>query len=80
MSKQKKSKKERRPNIYPAVNVDVVKGLGSSVEQPTAAAVERKTTNTLFDYTHVKNDLTRIGILAASFITILVVLSLFLNR
>jgi hypothetical protein len=31
------------------------------------------------DYTHVKKDLTRIGILAGFFITVLVVLSFFLR-
>lgn len=31
------------------------------------------------DYTHVKKDLTRIGILAGSFFVILVALSFFLN-
>lgn len=31
------------------------------------------------DYTHVKRDLTRIGLLAGTFITLLVVLSFFLR-
>ncbi len=82
MSKQKKSKKERRPNLYAGASSSVApQGLGGGAEAPVvaAASVERKSGPT-FDYTHVKKDLTRIGILAGSFITVLVVLSFFLNR
>ena len=82
MSKQKKAKKDRRPNISPVVNVNVAQGQGGGAAMAsTPATVDRKATaGTVFNYVHVKKDLTRIGILAASFITILVILSFFLNR
>ena len=79
MSKQKKVRRERRPNIPTAINVQVAAGL-TGAELPRPPATDRKTTGTVFDYSHVKKDLTRIGILAASFITIFVILSFFLNR
>lgn len=77
MSKQKKAKKERRLNISPAVNVNVAQGQGGA--EIASAPADRKAA-TVFNYTYVKKDLTRIGILAGSFITILVILSFFLNR
>jgi hypothetical protein len=81
MSKQKKARKERRPNISPTtVNVTMASGEGGGAEFPRTPVVERKTTGAVFDYSHVKSDLTRIGILAGSFIAVFVVLSFFLNR
>jgi hypothetical protein len=49
--------------------------------QANAILTRRFSTSTEFnpDYTHIKTGLKRIGILAASFITILVVLSFFLK-
>jgi hypothetical protein len=79
MSKQKKVRRDRRPNISTAINVSVAAGT-TGVELPRAPAPDRKTTGAVFDYSHVKKDLRRIGILAASFITIFVILSFFLNR
>jgi hypothetical protein len=82
MSKQKKAKKDRRLNISPAVSVNVAQGQGGGMEMasPSATADRKATTATVFNYTHVKKDLTRIGILAGSFITILIILSYFLNQ
>jgi hypothetical protein len=79
MSKQKKVRRERRPNISAAVSVSVAAG-STSAELPRPQAPDRKATGAVFDYSHVKKDLSRIGILAASFITIFVILSFFLNR
>ncbi len=79
MSKQKKVRRDRRPNISTAINVPVAVG-PTGADSPRPPAPDRKTTGPVFDYTHVKKDLTRIGILAASFITIFVILSFFLNR
>ncbi len=45
--------------------------------RPTASGVTRTEFNP--DYTQVKRDLTRIGILAGSFFAILIVLSFFLK-
>jgi len=49
--------------------------------QPNATLTRRFSTSTEFnpDYTQIKTGLKRIGVLAASFITILVVLSFFLK-
>ncbi len=80
MSKQKKVRRDRRPNIPAAtVNISVAAGQ-AGVEMPRAPVADRKSAAPVFDYTHVKSDLTRIGILAASFITIFIILSFFLNR
>ena len=80
MSKQKKVRRDRRPNL-PATTVNVsVAAAQAGAELPRPPAADRKAAGAVFDYTHVKKDLTRIGILAASFITIFVILSFFLNR
>jgi hypothetical protein len=47
--------------------------------RPMAGASAPTRTEFNPDYTHVKRDLTRIGILAASFFAILIVLSFFLR-
>ena len=70
MSKQKKAKKARRPNIPLATGPAVAAGGGME-----AVAGRSESAQMAFDYTHIKKDLTRIVILAASFIAILVVLS-----
>ena len=76
MSKQKKAKKARRPNIPLATSVSLAPGMGGGLETMTARG---ESTQATFDYTHIKKDLTRIGILAGSFIAILVVLSFFIR-
>ena len=60
---KKKSKRETRRNFTPGSNA-------------TKVAVSKEFNP---DYTDVIQDLKRIGILAASFVVILVVLSLFIN-
>jgi len=80
MSKIRKAKRLRRPNVPLAVGpiaqrpagtaaaggAETVAGPGPSRSEPVPVA---------FDYTHIKKDLKRIGVLAGSFIVILVVLS-----
>ena len=80
MSKQKKAKKVRQPNVPAAININVSAGKNGGVEPSAGPAVERKATSTVFDYTYVKKDLARIGVLAGSFIAVLVILSFFINR
>jgi hypothetical protein len=75
MSKQKKAKKARRPNIPMATGAIVATGGGMEGLSGRSEATQAAT----FDYTHIKKDLTRIGILAGSFIVILVVLSFFIR-
>ena len=77
MSKQKKAKKARRPNIPMAVGPSVAAGGG--MEGVSARSGIETTQAATFDYTHIKKDLTRIGILAGSFIVILVALSFFIR-
>ena len=72
MSKVKKAKKLRRPNIPLAVGPSAATG-GGEEAAATVRPVRVETAN--FDYTHIKKDLTRIGLLAASFIIVLVGLS-----
>ncbi|HLE30436.1 MAG TPA: hypothetical protein VI793_20100 [Anaerolineales bacterium] len=73
MSKVKKARKLRRPNIPMAVGPITAAGGGEEAAATTVRPVRAETVN--FDYTHIKKDLTRIGILAASFILLLVGLS-----
>ena len=82
MSKQKKARKERRPNIAATtINVSMASGQGGAeLPRPSAVAAERKAAGAVFDYSYVKKDLTRIGILASSFIVAFVALSFILNR
>jgi len=79
MSKQKKVRRDRRPNIPATINMPVAAG-AAGAEPARMPVPDRKATGPVFDYTHVKKDLRRIGILAASFVTIFVILSFFLNR
>lgn len=69
MSKVRKAKKLRQPNVPGFTGPVAIEPQGSSVEENAS----------LFDYTYIKRDLTRIGVLAGSFITILVVLSFFIR-
>lgn len=75
MSKQKKAKKARRPNIPMATGPTVAAGGG--MEAMSAGRSEAAQAAT-FDYTHIKKDLTRIVILAGSFIVVMVALSFLL--
>jgi hypothetical protein len=72
MSKIKKAKRLRRPNIPVAVGPAAAGG-AEAVAEPRLVRTEPAPVT--FDYTHIKKDLTRIGVLAGSFIAILVVLS-----
>ena len=76
MSKMKKPKKARRPNI-PLPSGAVV--VGGGAETLSASPPARSETTVAFDYTHIKNDLARIGILAGSFFALLIVLSFFIK-
>jgi len=75
MSKIRKARKLRTPNI-------------PLTSGPTRPVSESPATNSrgpdpatepMFDYTHTKKDLTRIGLLAGTFIAILVILSFFIR-
>ena len=88
MSNKKKPKKLRTPNVpSPSMNIAAAaptqaRGGGQELSgstrlarsAPAMAAVQAN-----FDYTYVKKDLRRIGVLAASFIVILVALSFFIK-
>lgn len=69
MSKVRKAKKLRQPNVPELTNPLAVEPQGGGVAESTQ----------LFDYTYIKRDLTRIGILAGSFIVILVALAFFIR-
>lgn len=73
MSKIRKARKLRTPNV-PMVNVVAET---RSTETRNVQAVESSVPE--FDYTYTRKDLTRIGVLAASFITVLVLLSFFIR-
>jgi hypothetical protein len=51
----------------------------TSKSTPSFAGIQRSTVEFNPDYTNVKNDLKRIGILAGSFFVILIALSFFLR-
>ena len=74
MSKTKKAKKLRRPNIPMTTGAATAVGGGLEMSREVPAS-RSDSTKTSFDYTHIRKDLTRIGVLAGSFIAILVVLS-----
>jgi hypothetical protein len=84
---KRKSKKLRRPNVPMGAAMRPLAGApearGGGLE--TAAAPARATAarpdagRASFDYTYVKKDLRRIGILAGSFIAGLVALSFFIR-
>lgn len=74
MSKTKKAKKLRRPNIPMAASLTTAVGGGLETSRE-ASAGRSESTQATFDYTHIRKDLTRIGVLAGSFIVILVILS-----
>jgi hypothetical protein len=74
MSKYKKAKKARQPNI--PLYTSPVTGTGGGVETSTGRS---ETTSVQFDYTHIKKDLTRIFTLAGVFIAVLVGLAFILR-
>jgi hypothetical protein len=88
MSNKKKPKKLRTPNVPSPAAVAVAaapsqaRGGGQELASParqarTAPAAAATQVN--FDYTYVKKDLSRIAVLAGSFIVILVALSFFIK-
>ncbi len=73
MSTKKKPKKFRTPNVP----LEAASALGGGLEATSAPRAAPGTAH--FDYTHVRQDLRRIGLLAGGIVTILVVLSFFIN-
>jgi hypothetical protein len=73
MSAKKKPKKFRTPNVPMAA----VQAQGGGLE--SASAPRPGSSIAQFDYTHVRNDLRRIGLLAGGIITLMVVLSFFIR-
>ncbi len=71
MSKVRKAKKLRTPNV------PLYTGPGTPEARPAANEPEAFSTEGLpeFDYTAIRRDLARIGILAATFIAILIALA-----
>lgn len=67
MSKYKKAKKARQPNI--PLYTGPVSGAAGGLETPGTRV---EATSAQFDYTHIKKDLTRIFTLAGVFIAVLV--------
>jgi hypothetical protein len=87
MSNKKKPKKLRTPNVpmrtagaASSTAPAQARGGGQEVaSQPRFARAVPAATQANFDYTYVKKDLSRIGVLAGSFIVILVILSFFIK-
>ena len=87
MSNKKKPKKLRTPNLPSrATNSTVmaapVQARGGGQELASQTRLTRAApgaSQATVDYTYVKKDLSRIGVLAAGFIVILVVLSFFIK-
>lgn len=74
MSAKKKPKKLRRPNLAPdSFSSGPVAARGGGAESLSAPRAEAS--RAAFDYTHVKQDLRRIGLLGGLCVMILVVLS-----
>lgn len=76
MSKVRKAKKLRQPNV--PLSTGPALALGGGAERAAEAAGPEVNASE-FDYTDTKKDLTRIGVLASTFIVILVVLSFFIR-
>lgn len=75
MSKYKKAKKARQPNIPLYTGPVAGSGAGGGAE----SSARPETASVQFDYTHIKKDLTRIFTLAGLFIAALVGLSFILK-
>lgn len=73
MSKIRKAKKLRTPNVPMETSPIAAVGGGAESTGP------RPEVTVAFDYSIIRRDLTRIGLLAGSLITILVVLSFFIR-
>ena len=73
MSKREKRRRDRRPNI-PMATLSGLQNQDPDAPSRPASVLEQFHA----DYTHVKRDLRRIGLLAGSIIAILVVLSFIL--
>jgi hypothetical protein len=73
MSKEKKPKKLRRPNL---ATPEATSGTGA---EGNRAADARPLARGEFDYSYVRKDLKRIGVLAGSFIAVLITLSFFIR-
>ncbi len=91
MSNKKKPKKLRTPNLAvttaatriatPPSAPAQARGGGQEVDsQSRLGRAPAAATPANFDYTYVKKDLSRIAVLAGSFIVVMVILSFFLNR
>ncbi|MGQ0605195.1 MAG: hypothetical protein ACT4QE_26255 [Anaerolineales bacterium] len=76
MSKIRKARKLRTPNV--PVSTGPIVSSGVSAELARAGSIN-ETAAPAFDYSETRKDLKRIGILAASFIAILVALSFFVR-
>jgi hypothetical protein len=76
MSAKKKPKKFRSPNVPLAAAA----GLGAEVASVTVdSSAEPRAPRVQFDYTHVRQDLRRIGILAGTILVVMVALSFFIR-
>ncbi len=72
-ARKRKKRKERTPNLPQAVITQ------AGTKQASTGTETAKQSDFNPDYSHVVRDLRRIGILAGSFIIILIVLSIILN-
>jgi hypothetical protein len=75
MSTKKKPKKLRTPNVPMAASGPVVMEARGGGAEHAAATARTEAARAQFDYTHVKKDLARIGVLAGGCIALLVALS-----
>lgn len=76
MSKIRKARKLRTPNVPVSTGPTVSNRVSDEL---TRAGSSSETAAPAFDYSETRKDLKRIGILAASFIAILVALSFFIR-
>jgi hypothetical protein len=82
MSKQEKSKKLRKPNVYMGLPTATVASTATPETKTVAGGgfdPLPRTEAAKFDYTHVKKDLTRIAVLAGALFAILIILSFFIR-
>ena len=75
MSAKKKPKKLRRPNIVVPDTLSAPSLSRAGGAEVYSAPSSRADSNSQFDYTHVKQDMRRIGLLAGVCVTAMVVLS-----
>jgi hypothetical protein len=80
MSNKKKPRKLRRPNVPGMAAPAAAPTPGASApEAPAVAPPRPDAARAGFDYAYVARDLRRIGLLGASFVGLLVVLSFFIR-